>query len=101
MRFDVFDAPFDEALLLSRGVILRVLTQIAMAARFRDGLDNSRTIFALELSQFIAQTLCAFHRQWRSFHDAISLCRSCSRFTSTSFMCTIASHVASPAATVV
>ena len=34
--FEVLDAPFDKALLLFGSVVLGVLTQVTMGARFRD-----------------------------------------------------------------
>src|SRR5690606_28989096 len=37
LRLDVRDAALDEALLLARGVVLRVLLQVAVRARLRDG----------------------------------------------------------------
>src|SRR5690606_40139362 len=39
LRFELADPALDEALLFASGVVLRVLRQIAMAARLRDGLD--------------------------------------------------------------
>ena len=46
---DVVDAALDEALLLTGGVILGILGQIAVGARLGDRLDDVRPRFALQL----------------------------------------------------
>ena len=38
---DLHDSPFDEALLLLRRVILRVLSKVSVRARFRDCVNDS------------------------------------------------------------
>ena len=70
VRLDVLDAPFDEALLLARGVILGVLAQIAVRARLGDRLDDARPVLGLEALQLAAQALGALQRQRHPFHDA-------------------------------
>ena len=68
LALDLADAPFDEALLLARGVILGVLRKIAVAARLGDGLDDIRARFGLQLLQLGAQRLGATHGHGRAFH---------------------------------
>jgi hypothetical protein len=45
---DFGNAALDEGLLLFRGVILRVLGEVAMAARLRNRRDDVRALFGLE-----------------------------------------------------
>src|SRR6185312_2307774 len=102
LHLDVFDASFDETLLLACGVVFRVLRQVTMAARLRDRLDDARTRLGLQPLELGAQRLGAARCHGCAFHAlSASLCRSCRRFTSTSSRWSIASHVARPAARVV
>src|SRR6266851_6206575 len=81
---NVVDAPFDEALLLARGVVFGVLAQIPMGARFCDRFDDVRTSFALELFQLRPQPLGAAKRHGSALHVGSCLCRSLGvRFTPT------------------
>ena len=81
--FDFGDSPFDEALILTRRMVFGVLGQIAVATRFGDGADDGWTVLGLQTLQFSAQTLGATHSDGGTLHERSSLCRSCSRFTST------------------
>src|SRR4029079_11976375 len=65
---DLADAPFDEALLLAGGVILGVLREIAVTARFGNRLDDVRARLGLELLPLGAQRLGAAQGHGRAFH---------------------------------
>ena len=54
--------PFDETLLLARGVVLGVLGQVAVAARLGDRLDDARAVLALQPLELVAQRLGAAQR---------------------------------------
>src|SRR5688572_16995891 len=101
LGFDLTDAAFDEALLLARRVVLGILGKIAVAARFGNGLDDPRTVFALEALELGAQRFGAAQGHRSAFHVRASLCRSWSRLTSTASRCSRASQVASAPASVV
>ena len=66
------DPALDEALLLPRGMVFRVLAQIAMGPRLRDRLDDDVALHILELVQLFLQVLEAcrssefFHRRFSS-----------------------------------
>src|SRR6185437_2949058 len=106
-RFDLGDAPLGEALLLARSVILGVLGEIAVTARFRDRPDDARALLALQAFELQAQQLGPAQCHRRALHvptsrrgalsspaalsgaagcTSTSRCRSCRRFTSTSSM---------------
>ena len=55
LAFDVFDAAFDEALTLAGGVVFGVFLEVAVFARFGDGLDDGGAVYGFELFQFGAQ----------------------------------------------
>src|SRR5689334_17877415 len=55
LRFQLGDAPLDEALALLRGVILGVLREVAVRARLRDGGDDRRALNRLQLVQLAAE----------------------------------------------
>src|SRR3970282_2938933 len=48
LRLDLRNAPFDEALLVARGLVLGVLRQIAVRPGLRDGLRIGGTLYGLE-----------------------------------------------------
>src|SRR5688572_12986845 len=68
LRFELEDAPLDEALALARGLVLGVLRDVALGARFRDRGDDRGTVLGLEAVQLGAQLLGADERD-RDLHD--------------------------------
>jgi hypothetical protein len=81
LAFQLLDAAFDEALLLAGGVVLGVFLQVAMRARFGNGVDDLGAFHRFQLVQFLAQPLRAFQCQWRSHCPCSSLWSSCSAHT--------------------
>jgi hypothetical protein len=59
LRLDLRDAPLDEALLVSRRVVLGVLRQVAVRARLGDRLRIGRSLDGLQAVQLGAQLFCA------------------------------------------
>ena len=68
LRLDLLDAALDEALLLARRVVLGVLRQVAVGARFRDGLDDARPGLGLQPLEFLAQRFGAAQGHGSAFH---------------------------------
>src|SRR4029453_3479353 len=80
LRLQVGDARLDEPLPLARGMVLRVLAEIAVSPRLRDGAHDVRALL-LEPLHLVAQTVVAGagHRRALDAHDRIT---SSLRFTS-------------------
>ena len=57
--FNLFDSAFDERLLLARRVVLGVLAEVAVLAGGPNGLDDRRTLYALQMDKLLAQPRCA------------------------------------------
>ena len=70
LAFDLEDAPFDEALLVLRSLVLGVLRQIALCARFRDRLDHRVALDALQAREFFLEFFGTANGQGNGGHDS-------------------------------
>src|SRR5690606_22665840 len=77
LALELLDAALDEALLLARGVVLGVLFQVAVRTRLGDGIDDGRSLDALQLFQLRAQALRSLCRDRWSHVRFNSSCSSC------------------------
>src|SRR5690348_15067529 len=67
-RFQLLDAALDEALLFACGMVLGVLLEVAVRARFGDRGDHLRPLHRFQALQFGAQTIGAGFGHGGSFH---------------------------------
>jgi hypothetical protein len=66
------DTAFVVGLLFLRGVIFRILRKVAMRARFRDMLDDARTLHRLALLQFNLKGGITAGRHRNLFHHSLT-----------------------------
>ena len=71
LRLDLGNAALDKALLFLGRVVFGVFRQIALRARFRDRIDDRRTLNRFQALQFVAQQFCAALRQWNCAHKQL------------------------------
>ena len=96
--FEVLDAPFDKALLLFGSVVLGVLTQVTMGARFRDRRYYARAVDLFQRGQFLCSWCVLSFGLHQTSRPRCSCCRLC---TVKSFSWSSARKVARPPAMVV
>ena len=63
LGLDVFDATLDEALLLAGRMVLGILLEIAVGARFSNGLDDPRPLDSFQALELGTQLFGAFGGQ--------------------------------------
>ena len=68
LGFELGQAPLDEALALARGVVLRVLGQVAVLAGFGQGLDDARPLDRLQTIELRLEPVQAFFGHWEFVH---------------------------------
>ena len=78
---DLRNPPFDEALLLPRGMVLGVLAEIPVRPGFRERAYDLRPRLALELLQLPSKPLRSILRQRTPVHDPAPMWISCIEFT--------------------
>jgi len=71
LGFDFGDAALDEALPLLRGIVVGILREITMRARFRDRLDDRRSLDRSQPVQFHLETLGALDSHRYFCHDQL------------------------------
>src|SRR5437763_5987566 len=77
LRLELRDAALDEALLLPRRVVLRILGEVAVRARLGDRLRDRVALDALQVLELVLELLVARtgHRRPRNRHDPSNLTR--------------------------
>src|SRR6266480_2040272 len=75
LRLELRDAALDEALLLPRRVVLRVLGEVPVRPRLRDRLRDRMALDALQVFELVLELLVAGagHRRPRNRHDPSNL----------------------------
>src|SRR5690606_20028412 len=102
LAFNFLNTPFTKTLLFARGGVLGIFFEVAVLARFGNGLHNARTLYFFQVFKLQAQLFCTLNRHGKfDTHAPILLCRSCSLRTSISLPTFSAIQTASPAARVV
>src|SRR5690606_36757566 len=101
LRLDISNAGLDQTLLLFGGVVLRILTRVAVSPRLRNCSHHPRALLRLETLQLLSELLGPARRQWNLTQTAASSCRSCNRLTIPFSRWSTVSLVALPAGRVV
>src|SRR6185437_4019643 len=72
LRLELDDAALDEALALARGLILGVLGDVALRARFRDGGDDAGPVHRLQAVELGAEHLGTVERDGDLVHGRVA-----------------------------
>src|SRR5690625_1198639 len=72
LAFDLLNAAFTKALLLSCRVVLGVFFQVAMFARLGNCLNDARTLYPFKILHLFAYALSAAHGHWNLTHALLS-----------------------------